>query len=380
MKSMEEIIGSLKDINLKNFALGLQEKLKDAKDAIIQKKKIGQSVSAEESAELKKSVTGYAEKNRKSVPQKVALLLAATMLTAMLASCDANVSQGGEDDGKNKKPVITEPVDDFEYPDDLEIPAQIEGFDEDKYGFGLPFAKIDFNEWIRAGVGSAGLDELDEKLGMYSSANEISSMVKKADYVRYRNGLILAGLDNEYERRNVAFVLDMENAEDSYGWTHTFVSTSDDLAVVSKDADGNYYVTGLVDGEIRSDAGFMDEKTYKHAYKLISQNGYNGALNILREELFGILASMSAECSSNYKNKAICITSYNSKNYQVDQLDFHRYGGKAEQLSTMYTFYDVPENCIEGIISGDINFQIEKENDDAMEEDIQETEENTDVE
>lgn len=373
---MEEIIGSLKDIKLKNFALGLQEKLNEAKIAIVQKKKRGQEVSAKESAELKKSVAGYTEKNRHSIPQKVAVLLAATMLTSMLASCDNQKVQveAGE---------TTEIEDTFAYPEDLEIPDFIEGFDEDKYGFGVPFSKIDFNEWIRDGKGSAGFEELEEDFGQYATYKDLERHSQRADYVRYRNGLTLAGLDKENKRRNVAFTLKMDLEEDSYGWSHTFVSTSDDFAVVSKDQEGNFYVTGLIDGEIRSDAGFMDEETFKYTYRLISENGYDGALNKIREEFFGIIASISAECSSNFKRKVACLTNYGyiykTNQYEVDRLEMYPMMGGLQNSSVMHTFYDVPENCVDLIVSGDLKLEIAEE-DEYFDEDNQTTESETEVE
>ena len=94
MRTMDEIIGSIKDEKLRNFALGLQKKLEVAQNAIVKKTKKGQAVSNAEKEALKNSVANYTEKNRVLIPKTVATLLASALLVSMLASCDGNVNKG----------------------------------------------------------------------------------------------------------------------------------------------------------------------------------------------------------------------------------------------------------------------------------------------
>ena len=296
--------------------------------------------------------------------------LAAVMLVSMLASCNPQ-SQGG-DTGKTETTTEVETEDNYVFPADLEIPEQIEDFDVADYGIGAPFDDTDFNFILNEKIGSACFDEMEEKFGEYKSYSDVKGMDKKAEYVRYRNSLVLSGLDYEKSRRNVALVLDIDD-EDTNGWVHTLVSTSDDFALVSRDSEGNAYLTGLVDGEIRSDAGFMSEETFKNTYKLIDQNGYDEALNIIRKEFFGYLAGKANSCSAVRKLSYSSLSNFGyydvSGDYEVGHYSYSlRLNG--DYLSTVHLVYDVPENCIGEIASGFMNFDdiIKDEVDDYQDE------------
>ena len=374
-----------KDEN-KEFIVRPLSKIGYCKNIIFQKVKADDQVTESFKNEMNKVAANSVENVGKGNPKKAAAFLATLLVTMTLAACEGEIQQGENGDKTQATETMEETTEDtYTFPADLEIPEHIENFDGKEYGFGTPFSALDFNEWIREGAGTDGFAELEEDFGQYESYRDIKDIGVAADYAIYRNGLVLAGIDKENERRNIALVLDLEKDEESNGWKHTFVSTSDDLAVVSEDADGNFYLTGLVDGEIRSDAGFMDEDTYKYTYKMVDKYGYDEALARIRKEFFGIFAVKSVRTSSVFNHYVAFVSDFGydeTTNEFSVSIYYCSPIGPGSTNSVIHSVYDVPENCIEQIVSGEMTFERETEepDDEYLEEDFNEEDQEVDNE
>lgn len=204
------------------------------------------------------------------------MTLAALTLTSMLASCDElslSMPFGGEE-------VTTEAE---------TLPYYNPAFTPSGFGLGPVFDKIRYKDFILSGLGSSYFDEQAE---FYKNVDTASLRgLEKSEYDIYCMYVSFAGLNG----KNSDILLSIESAPEyqgTSGWTHTIVSAGDDFALVSKDAEGNVKITGMYNGEIRSDAGFLDETVYTGIKMLVNQMGYEEAVDYSRKEFFGVLYSM----------------------------------------------------------------------------------------
>ncbi len=282
MKTMDGIISSIKDENLKKFAIGLQNKLEIAKNAILEKMKKGEKVTGAEKSALKTSTSAYAEKNRGKIPQRVAAGLAAVMLAGMLASCDGGLvaelfPPRTETSASEEETLPDEFVNNRKY-DTLEV--------EDKV----------LNQISSESCGLGVLEVFNQKQIMtsVSVSNALTEEYAKIiedpyNYDWDEHGFNCMGLNNisnpKQTRKNVVMLIESNHQE----WTHKIVSTNYNFALESMDPDGNVYLTGFVNGRLENDLGLIDKDTIKVMKEVAKEYHYNDIVNTVRQEFFGAM-------------------------------------------------------------------------------------------
>ena len=311
------------------------------KKSIIEKG--NETVTRAESSTRQGSLGGFV---KRGLPMTLAVL----MLTSMLASCDElslSMPFGGEE-------VTTEAE---------TLPYYNPAFTPSGFGLGPVFDQIRYKDFILGGVGSS---YFDEKAELYRDVDPFSLRgLEKGACNRYGMYSAFAGLD----KPNINVELSITNATDSNnnGWTHSIVSAGDDFALVSKDAEGNVKITGMYNGEIRSDAGFLDETVYTGIKMLVNQMGYEEAVVYSRKEFFGVLYSMVEK--GTFMNSSLNINGgmgasvTKDKNgnvvaeYAMYPLSFSKDG---TDLTIFMPNQNIPDNYIDQVLSGEIESSSEE--------------------
>lgn len=229
----------------------------------------------------------HANGNRGKLPQKVAGLLALTMLTSCLASCD-EFSLSGHGHGTSD-PDIEENIE----PETLELPKyehlEIEEFvgePLDPYECSLGFFyKFDFSRSFSGGFFGK---QLENDFNRYFSDDyEWNGF----DIERFTAFALWKYSDEDYGRENIE--IDISVVESN--WTHKIISTETDFALVSKAPNGKLYVTGLMDGKLKNDAGLIDAKSITSLKEISSNATYNEILDYTRKEFCGQLFELSKD-------------------------------------------------------------------------------------
>ena len=275
MKTMTEIVELIENKNLWAFAGSLQKKMEQVRIAIMQKK-----VSGAEKSALQTSVSEFTERNRGKLPQKVAGLLALTMLTSMLASCDEFGHPGhGNDTGEQE--TIEIPT--YEH---LEIEEFVgEPIDPKECGL-RAFDYFDFNNKF---VSNNFLDQFETEIKYYLS-DEYEH--KAGDYDAYFALALWGFADDSYGRTN--FEIDIYYVFNS-DWTHKIVSTTNDFAMVSKSPSGELFMTGFVDGKLKNELGLIKDDEISQLQKQSTSVKYNQMVDIARKSFLGQVLSLKRQ-------------------------------------------------------------------------------------
>ena len=342
MKTMTEMVESIKNQKLRTFATKLQQKLEQARTAIISKKK---KVSEAEQSALRNSVSRFTEQNRGKVSQKVAGLLALAVLTTCIASCDEVDEPGDQrphETGDRVEGLTTET--NMEQNLEYDIPSNDFGM----YGF---LAEIDFGELIgnhdNATYWEKLIEECQKKQKQNVSAGEFS--MEECLAIAYNQLLIDNG---RYD--NVVFHINNLIPNRS-GWEHKIVSTQDEFALLSKDSKGNFYVTGLYNNEIRNDAGIINDRSEKIIVSHIKSNGYIQTLRETKRSFFSklIQLNMQREDGTIRSSVSTGVSITKDPNFEAT------YTGNITSLNFVYGYtttsivdpqYQIPDRYIESCI------------------------------
>ncbi len=204
--------------------------------------------------------------NTRKLQSIITGLLAVLLLVSTLAACGEFGHRGND---TNEQETI-------------EIP---EGpLDPDECGLQV-FEYFDFTHCFEGG--SYG-EKLKKDFDYFMSEEfELTDDISAMQYSAFSTCLALKNLVGKgNERKNVE--IDISDLMGSY-WTHKIISTQTDLAMISKAPNGKLYVTGLVDGELKNDAGFIDERSVPNLQRLSEPAIYNAMLDCARKEFFGQL-------------------------------------------------------------------------------------------
>ena len=313
------------------------------KKTIIEKGK--ETVTRAESSARQGSLGGF-------VKRGLPMTLAALTLTSMLASCDElslSMPFGGEE-------VTTEAE---------TLPYYNPAFTPSGFGLGPVFDKIRYKDFILSGLGSSFFDE---KAEFYKDVDTASLRgTEQTRYIRYCTYASYAGLNGE-KSNIMLYINSSPEYQGTSGWTHTIVSAGDDFALVSKDAEGNVKITGMYNGEIRSDAGFLAETVYTEMNMLVNQMGYENAVDYSRKEFFGFLYSIITTDTfvDEYFNLKGGVDGDRFKDengnvvniYNMAPLLFANKEG--DYLSQFYPQYNIPDNYIDQVLSGEIEASSEE--------------------
>lgn len=284
MKTMTQIVESIKNAELRAFAIKLQQKLEQAKNAIVSKKK---KVSGAEQSALRNSVSKFADANRGKLPQKVAGLLALTMLTTMLASCDELDGPGfGRPGGEGT--TTSENI------------GSDEGYEKllaSELGLFGVLKELDFAYLYYSEEGQEFLDEYYAKF-----LSEVEKYPGEPDIVSYSGYNVYRNLTSESDKRlNIIWSMDSENTKSD--WSHTLVSTADDFALLSE-IGGQYFITGFVNGKVYDGTRGIGSKDFATLQKAVKQNGYEETMNKCRDEFWGLMARYDSSKAEKYKLNA----------------------------------------------------------------------------
>ncbi len=292
-----------------------------------------------------KTMTETLEEQRGKLPQKVTGLLALTILTAMLASCDEFDKPGHERPHETGNSVESSTT---EINSDQNVEYNIPSNDFGMHGF---FAEIDFGELIGNRDNARYWEELIEKCQVKQQQNLSASefSIEECLAIAYNQ---LLNDNGRYD--NVVFHIN-NLIPDRSGWEHKLVSTQDEFALLSKDAKGNFYVTGLYNNEIRNDAGMIDDRSEEIIADYIKLNGYEKALSETKCSFFSKLIQL------NMQREDGTIKSFVSAGVSITKdPNFHAtYSGHITSLNFAYGYtttsivepqYQIPDRYIESYI------------------------------
>jgi hypothetical protein len=217
--------------------------------------------------------------NRVKVPQMIAGLLALTMLTACLASCDAFDKPSGENT------IASENVD---------LDEDHEKLLASELGLIGVLKELDFAYLYYSEDGQEFLDEYYEKF-----LSEVEKYPGEPDIVSYSGYNVYRNLTSESDKRqNIIWSIDSKNTKSD--WSHTLVSTADDFALLSE-IGGQYFITGFVNGEIYDGTRGIGSKDFPILQKAVSKNGYEETMNKCRDEFWGLMARYDSSKAEKYK-------------------------------------------------------------------------------
>lgn len=245
----------------------------------IKKKK----VSGAEKSALQTSVAEFTEKNRGKLPQKVAGLLALTMLTSMLASCDefgfGEIS--GTLDGTETSEIQINPDEIYN-----------NGISE-LYGLTGIFSEMNFKEMIM----NTSNDNYNYVMSAY---NEVVKRLEESETFMAR--------DWGLQERNSMFIgsiLSGENGNviinvDTDGWKHKIIMTENDFFMISEDTNiSEFYLTGFCGNEFFSDLGMPYDESKELVNKMLKESDcYDILVQRLKGEFCGALLK-GASCLGN---------------------------------------------------------------------------------
>ena len=219
--------------------------------------------------------------NRVKVPKMIAGLLALTMLTACLASCDAFDKPSGENT------IASENVD---------LDEDHEKLLASELGLIGVLKELDFAYLYYSEDGQEFLDDMHSEFlkGVEENPGEVS--INKDKYNVYFN------LTSESDKRqNIIWSIDSKNTKSD--WSHTLVSTADDFALLSE-IGGQYFITGFVNGEIYDGTRGIGSKDFATLQKAVKQNGYEETMNKCRDEFWGLMARYDSSRAEGYRLNA----------------------------------------------------------------------------
>ena len=273
MKTMTEIVDSIKNEKVRAVALDLKEKLENAKVAIIEKRRAKQQLSKDEERSLKTSAYGYVKKG-------LSVALVTAMLTTCLASCNENFGQGNEG-GAN---AFEESYEGYvPYINELSKRHNLDG----------PFKEMDYKNMM---LRNEKAEELRSKLDDFHKRAEAGNIGAEGE-ISKRDGFLafIDGVLNQEDGKCAVIRLSRPESEQySDDYQHAIIIENDAFYMLSvhNGVDG-YFVTGLVDGEFRNDMGLCSSRlddtivyymTHNYTYEGMLENAKMSFLNILLEE------------------------------------------------------------------------------------------------
>lgn len=219
--------------------------------------------------------------NRVKVPKMIAGLLALTMLTACLASCDAFDKPSGENT------IASENVD---------LDEDHEKLLASELGLIGVLKELDFAYLYYSEDGQEFLDDMHSEFLKGVEENPGEVFINKSKYNVYFN------LTSESDKRqNIIWSIDSKNTKSD--WSHTLVSTADDFALLSE-IGGQYFITGFVNGEIYDGTRGIGSKDFPILQKAVSKNGYEETMNKCRDEFWGLMARYDSSKAEKYRLNA----------------------------------------------------------------------------
>ena len=281
MKTMTEIVESIKNEKLKEVARDLQAKLENAKNAIVQKRNSGEKVTRTESSALKTSALGYVKKG-------LSLALVTAMLTTMLASCDELIGPG-VDTGTSEEQTTEEYYEVYE-----------NGL-HPKFELGGPFKEMNFIKMLSDGHEKKSLEK---EMEAFHKRMDKGQAFKDAE--KSKKDALVASIENilnqEYDRCAVFKLSHPPMDENEYKYDHAIIVADKEMYLLTSDnEEEGYYVTGFVDGKFRDDLDMLDANLegYVDAY-LANGVNYDMAVQNAKASFFHILLTETINKNSRY--------------------------------------------------------------------------------
>lgn len=296
MKSMSELIQSVKDEKLKKVAEDLKEKLANVGRTIAEKRKKGEQVTENESASLKKSLSGYVKKG-------LSVALVSAMLVSMLSGCDELIEALNESSSESAMTEIGGTViGDVgnEYVTVYDGGAGL--FDEaeevynngvnGEYGLDGMFSELNVEELILNSRYSTYLDRMYENLQERCNNNEAFDGSDKEYVDKY-----IAGIGQVANGEKGPIVLTIKKDE----WENKVLMSKNTFAIRTKNTDtGKLYLTGFVKGEFKDDLNMVDERVEELAKSITQdQEGYEENIASMQKSFWGMILRDALDPNSN---------------------------------------------------------------------------------
>jgi len=281
----------------------------------------GEEIALAARTDFKVSISHYAKKERKNIPQKVASLLAATMLVSMFASCDEileSTQPGEETTAVESEEQTTIPEDEINIPkyQTLEVEevgeVTIDGEEVSVDNIGLGLLRVfDYKNIMTSGSCSSVVS---------SKYNEIKKDPKNYNWDKDAFKIMTINkVSNPNEKRDIfSWNFEDQNA----GWKHKIVSTNYNFALESTDPKGRVYLTGFVNGRLENDLGLIDENTINAMKAMAQAHSYNDIVNAVRQEFFSVVYVLQNEDKNNRFHLDYSITTEGGVDHgEVDPFD-----------------------------------------------------------
>lgn len=287
MKSMSELIQSVKDEKLKKVAEDLKEKLSNVGRIITEKRKKGEQVTENESASLKKSLSGYVKKG-------LSATLVSAMLASMLSGCDVLLTEVERGTGEIETAVAESTSDSMSPKEKFDEIYNVEEGDDN----------------FRNEVYRNGLDEEYGMVGILSEVNfeELLTESKYSDYLdqlystmlqRCQSGEAFDEPSMQYYERFVAAIGQVANGEkgatvltsETDEWKNLVLISTQNFAIRTENkTTGKLYLTGFANGEFKNDLKIVDESVVALANSMLQDNEeYTELVGGLQKEFWGMI-------------------------------------------------------------------------------------------